>query len=242
MLILEKCKRVHKKASVSKHHVIGNITENTDVKEDVIDEVIFCSKHDEHIVETFCETCNEMLCEMCLKDHYQHVLIAIEQSLSKLVVDMDECVKDISTKLATTDRQVEAINEEILNLQETYAKWRIDSDTQLEMLINRLKATKALLDKEVNDEESKNLERLKEIKTKIQNQGERFKIVSFIVHLTKTHTRHLSQMKELQSGLLKQVRALKKLEIHVENLEITTPYIDEKLNDYTDDEMLQLHQ
>jgi hypothetical protein len=177
---------------------------------------------------------------MCLENHIQHVLRAVEQSLSKLVVDMDECMKYITTKLATTNKQVAVIDEEIFSLQETYAKWRIDSDTKLEMLINRLKATKALLDEQVNDEESRNLQSLREIKTKIENQGERFKIVSTIANITKIKTQHLSQMKELQSGLLKQATELKKLEIHVENLQITTPYIDEKLYDYTDDEMLQL--
>jgi hypothetical protein len=77
----------------SKHHVV--YIENNNVKEDVIDEVIFCSKHDKHIVETFCEACKEMLCKVFLKDHYQHSLQTIEQNLSKLVVDMDDCMESI---------------------------------------------------------------------------------------------------------------------------------------------------
>jgi hypothetical protein len=209
MVICSRCKHGHKKSPVSKNHNIVNIEHLTSIKGDVIDEVIFCSKHDSNMVETFCETCHELLCKVCLKDHYQHSLQTIEQSLSTLVIDMDECMKNFTTKLATTDKQVEAINEEILNVQETYAKWRIESDTKLKMLINRLKATKALLDEQVNDEESRNLQRLREIKTKIQNQGERFKIASTIAYLTKNKTQHLSQMKELQSGLLKHATELK---------------------------------
>jgi predicted regulator of Ras-like GTPase activity (Roadblock/LC7/MglB family) len=236
MVICSRCKYGHKKIPATKHHSIGNISK----QEDVIDEVIYCSNHQSHIVETFCETCNEVLCKMCLENHIQHVLRTVEQTLSKLVVDMDECMKNITTKLETNNKQVTAIDEEILNLQETYAKWRIDSDTKLEMLINKLKATKALLDEQVNDEESRNLQTLREIKTKIENQGGRFKIVSTIASITKMKTQHLSHMKELQSGLLKQATELKRLEIHVENLQLTTPYIDEKLYDYTDDEMLQL--
>jgi hypothetical protein len=240
MVICGKCKCMHIKAPATKHHDIGNISESTGVKEDVIDEVVFCSKHNKHIVETFCETCNDLLCKVCLKDHYQHSLKTIEQSLSRLVVDMNECMKNITTKLATTKKQIEAIDEEILNLHETYAKWRIDSDTKLDLLKYRLKATKALLDEQVNYEESKNVELLKEIKTKVQNQRERLKIVSLVANLTEVKTQQLSQMKELQSGLLKQAIELKQLEIHVENLQITTPYIDEKLYDYTEDEILQL--
>jgi hypothetical protein len=77
------------------------------------------------------------------------------------------------------------------------------------MVINRLKATKSLLDEQVNDEESSILEILMANKTKIQNQREGLKIASIISNLTKMKTQNLSLMNELQSGLLKQVSELK---------------------------------
>jgi hypothetical protein len=137
MVICSKCKYGHKKSPVSKNHDIVNIEHLTSIKGDVIDEVIFCTKHDSNMVETFCETCNELLCKLCINDHYRHVIQTAEKALNNKVTDMEDCMKNITTKLVTTSRQVEAIDEEILNLQETYAKWRIDSDRKLEMLINR---------------------------------------------------------------------------------------------------------
>jgi uncharacterized Zn finger protein len=111
---------------------------------------------------------------------------------------------------------------------------------KLEMLISKLKATKATIDETVNDEESRNIERLKEFKTRIQNQAERLRMASRLSKLTKEKTRNTSQLMQLQSGLFEQAKDLSSSTNFVEEFQQTTPYIKEELYEYTDEELKKI--
>jgi chromosome segregation ATPase len=153
---------------------------------------------------------------------------------------MNGYTSNLKNKLEIAVTQVETIEEEIEKIREMYAKWRNESGMKLEILINRLRATKAAMDEEVNEEESMNLEKLKKIKTSIQNQLERWRIVTNLADATRARTRHQSQLMELKSGLYQQAEELSAQGIYVESYSLTTPYISEETYEYTEDEQRQL--
>jgi hypothetical protein len=103
MVICGKCKRIHIKTPSNKHHIIEEIGKESGmgVKESIIDGVFYCSKHETYMVEIFCKTCQEILCKQCLNNHKSHVTSTTEENLGKLVVDMDEYMKNIASKLCT---------------------------------------------------------------------------------------------------------------------------------------------
>jgi hypothetical protein len=240
MSICSKCKCYHEKAPALKQHSIVKIYNINETNETMINELHYCSKHDQQILETFCKTCDEVICKSCLKYHNEHSMQTCEASLSEKVIVMDDCSKNINAKLDAADMEIDGINKEIEKIRETYTKWRIESDSKFEMLINRLKATKAILEEHVNEEESRNIKRLMEMRSKIQNQAERFRAVSMRAVLVKTKTKQQSQLMELQSGLLELAKRLSMEEIQTENFQVTSPYIENNVYEYSDEEIFKI--
>jgi gas vesicle protein len=223
MNICSTCQRVHKKAPDTKHHHLDSY-ENGDSRKGIIDEVHYCSKHNDRAMECYCETCNQLVCSSCQIEHCKHSLKTTDLALQEIVNKMKDYMKNITTKLITSEKQLESIDKEIESIKKTYSKWKEESDRKLEILTNRMKAHKAEINDKVYEEQLQNIKRLEEIKHSVIGKVERFKVVLNLIQVTNTRTKNQSQLVELHSGLLEQGNQLTLEEIHVEQFQQIMPF------------------
>jgi hypothetical protein len=146
MCICHECKQIHQRTPATKHHKI---------EQGFINELCYCSDHKRNKLESYCETCEEMICKECLEDHKEHNIQPTNKTLDDNHDKINKFIRSFNPNLALSEKQAQCIDNEIQNLRVLYTRWREYSNRRWEILLTRLKDTKALIDEHVDQEELK---------------------------------------------------------------------------------------
>lgn len=97
-----------------------------------------CDKHHEEIVELYCETCDEPICQACLViDHRNHSYASIKDVFLRKKTDIAKMMNEAKPKISALRAKVASIEEEESKVQNNAAALGQEIDTYIDTLINK---------------------------------------------------------------------------------------------------------
>ena len=215
--LCENAKITHLRIPMLKGHKVLQLDNE---REKFIDNVLFCKMHENIPVQLNCRDCDQLICYTCnIADHEHHKAETVEQALERILPETEKSARQVVENINSREAQIEAVKKEIEQTKECYAYCRIQMDDHLEKVMCQMRAMKAQMEEDVNEQESIALALLKGIKQQLEKQLSQARIISNLTAVVTTETRHISQLQQLHNGLFENVKAIgetKIADIHFE--------------------------
>ena len=159
--------------------------------EKFIDDIVFCKVHEGIPIQLNCRDCKQLICYTCnISDHKGHKAESVVQALEMILPDTESSARQVNENIAIMAAQIEGVKKEIEQTKEWYASYRMQMDDHLEKVICQMRAMKAQMEEDINEQESIALDMLKELKQKLENQLSEARILSDLTAVVTTKSRH----------------------------------------------------
>ena len=147
------CFKVHKKTRYSQNHDVKKMTDITeaDVREHRVKEEAKCSRHNDKVLELFCNECNCAVCYICCAtSHFQHRCLGLtemdEKFIEQIRREIDEGVKIKNSY----DTQLDTLYKIIKELETDCAQKLIEIKLKLSKVRQENKKCFTLIEEKIN--------------------------------------------------------------------------------------------
>ena len=201
-----KCHSSHLNIPLLKGHTIVPLDSDSNADK-AIDELVFCSKHPEKLIEAHCTDCSVPLCFLCkLTEHDTHKTETIEVALARLLPQLKKYNQAIRGKVGYFKKKIQTIRSQMEETKKSFANSRKQVQDHFDLVVAMLETLKCKHEDRLAEIEADALGNLEKVKLDLESEIEQAEQLMNMSALTTNNALNATLLTLLQADLMEKVK------------------------------------